>query len=275
MGDPSLAATVARWDRAAAAYARFVAKWRVFTELADRLLDDVPIGFAGLALDLGAGTGLVSARLVRRFPEARVWLVEPSEAMLALARANLAREGLEERVAGTVRRPAEELGELAPALPRAELVVSSAALHLTDLERVVRAVRAVLRPGGRFLFNLWGHAFDATADPDGWNLWRATLGEALRRHGRSDVELPVRSARAPVARRSLERWSAAAGLRFAGLAVDTIAVPDELALDCAALFDGFLAPLAAAERERVLATARALAPTEARALTMVRVRLDG
>lgn len=258
--------TVARWNAAARAYERFASTWAPFGEFADRLIDELPGTFDGVAVDVGAGTGLVAARLRARRPAARVWLVEPAEAMLAIAR-----ERLGDAIEGAVCATAEELS---PRLPDFDAALSSAALHLADLERVIGAVARRLRPGGLFAFNLWGHSFAETAARGRWGAWRGVLDRALARHGHGVVRLPESAGESPVTRAEIEAWAAAAGLR-ARITVDPLALPVGLSLDCAALFEGFLGALDPSEREAVLATARALGDSEATAATMVRVRLDG
>jgi SAM-dependent methyltransferase len=91
-----------------------------------------------VAVDLGAGTGLLSRALARRVP--RVIAVEPDERMAAVLR---------------VRDPAIEAargrGEAIP-LPDASadgLFISSA-WHWMDPERAVPEIARVLRDGGRF-----------------------------------------------------------------------------------------------------------------------------
>jgi ubiquinone/menaquinone biosynthesis C-methylase UbiE len=54
--------------------------------------------FAGTALDLGCGPADITIRYARAFPECRVHGVDGAEAMLALGRARLTREGLGNRV---------------------------------------------------------------------------------------------------------------------------------------------------------------------------------
>lgn len=72
-------------------------------------------------LDLGAGTGLLSAAIVRRIPEAEVLLFDRSEAMLAQASARFASND----------RVAVEVGDLGDPLPGGpfDAVVSALAIH--------------------------------------------------------------------------------------------------------------------------------------------------
>src|SRR6516165_464598 len=97
----------------------------------------VPEG-SQVAVDLGAGTGLLSRALARRVP--RVFAVEPDERMAAVLRA---------------RDPAiavrQGRGEAIP-LPDASAdgVFISSAWHWMDPERAVPEIARVLRDGGRF-----------------------------------------------------------------------------------------------------------------------------
>jgi methylase of polypeptide subunit release factors len=48
--------------------------------------------------DVGTGTGAVAVAVALRAPSARIWAIDDSEAAVSVARANVARHDLEERV---------------------------------------------------------------------------------------------------------------------------------------------------------------------------------
>ena len=73
------------WQERARAYQGLTEHWPIFGRLADRLIDLLPSPVESPVLDLAAGAGLLSARLLQRHPQTRVYLVEPAEAMLELA----------------------------------------------------------------------------------------------------------------------------------------------------------------------------------------------
>jgi tRNA (cmo5U34)-methyltransferase len=96
-------------------------------------------------LDLGAGTGLLSAEVLRAFPTARIELLDGSEPMLREAR---------ERLGDAVG--AVHVGNMAGDLPPGpfDAVVSALAihhLHDADKRALNRRVRDALRPGGVFV----------------------------------------------------------------------------------------------------------------------------
>src|SRR5919201_5828795 len=167
-------------------------------------------------LDLGGGTGALSAAVLRGLPQARVTVLDIDPDMLGEARRRLAEFG---------DRVAFREGSFFDPLPAADAVVASLALHhIHDLDQkveVYRAIRAALGPGGLFL-NLdaavsegtrlralaldgWvahmgeqgipeaearGH-IAAWADEDRYFPLDSELG-ALRRAGFSEVECPWR-----------------------------------------------------------------------------------
>ena len=102
------------------------------------LLARLPSGFEPRSIvDLGCGAGASTARLARRFPEARIEGVDDSASMLARARADLP---------DLVFRNAD----IASWLPDAgvDLVFSNAAFHwLADRNRVLAEVFEALAPG--------------------------------------------------------------------------------------------------------------------------------
>jgi tRNA (cmo5U34)-methyltransferase len=101
---------------------------------------------AAHVLDLGGGTGALSAAVLAGLPEARVTVLDVDSAMLGEARRRLARFG--DRV------EFREASFLDP-LPAADAVTASLALHhVHDLGAktdVYRAIHAALAPGGVFI----------------------------------------------------------------------------------------------------------------------------
>jgi tRNA (cmo5U34)-methyltransferase len=97
-------------------------------------------------LDLGGGTGALSAAVLGHLPAARVTLLDVDSAMLAEARRRLARFG--DRV------EFHEASFFDP-LPAADAAVASLALHhVHDLDAktdLYRAIHAALSPGGVFI----------------------------------------------------------------------------------------------------------------------------
>ena len=101
---------------------------------------------AGRVLELGAGTGLFSAMLRARMPEASLHLVDVSEAMLSQARV---------RLAGDVRVTTEVIDYSVVGLGTGwDVVASALSIHHLEHEakrELFRRVFAALRPGGVFV----------------------------------------------------------------------------------------------------------------------------
>jgi tRNA1(Val) A37 N6-methylase TrmN6 len=128
-------------------------------------------GGAGVrALDAGAGVGVAGLVLLRAFPHSEVVLVERDPDLVALARRNVARNGLAARarvVQADVVRPLRDAPELVPSAGTFDRVLanppffeegrSTAAPHpgraaarrmpAGDLERWARFLSAMARPG--------------------------------------------------------------------------------------------------------------------------------
>lgn len=104
------------------------------------LLDDLS-GVHGRVLDVGCGAGSVAKGVKRERPNLEVFGCDISESALATAR--LAPGGVDFRLATAERLPFED-GEF-------DLVwIFDVLEHVDDPERVLREVRRVLKPGGRF-----------------------------------------------------------------------------------------------------------------------------
>src|SRR5262245_58591278 len=130
-------------------------------------------------VDLGAGTGALSAAVLGGLPDARVTLVDVDAAMLDEARRRLA--------PFAERADFREASFLDP-LPAADAVVASLALHhVHDLEAktgVYRSIRDALVPGGVFV-NLDAAVTDgARLGALTFDRWAARMAE----HGITDAE---------------------------------------------------------------------------------------
>jgi tRNA (cmo5U34)-methyltransferase len=183
----------------------FAAHAREYTALRGRLVPDFD-GFYGAAvdalrlagreprevLDLGAGTGLLSARVLAAFPAARVHLLDGAEPMLAEARTMLG-----DRVA------AVHVADMAGALPVGpfDAVVSALAIHhLQDADKrgLFGRIHQVLAPGGVFV------NAEQVAAPAPWlqDAYTERWIADCRALGASETEIE-----ASVGRQAHDRWA--------------------------------------------------------------------
>lgn len=130
------------WDRVAHLYD---ATWApLTTQLVEPLLDAAAVGAGQRVLDLACGPGYVAAAAAARGAE--VVALDISAAMVAEARRRHpeldVREGAAERVDF-----ADESFD--------RVLMSFGILHVADPAAVLREVRRLLRPDGRFAFTVW------------------------------------------------------------------------------------------------------------------------
>ena len=136
---------LARWDRQQEGY--IPSRDRRFGTMFDVLAAQLPPEF--VALDLGCGPGSLSARLLDRFPGARVEAVDFDPVLIHLGQNALA--GRRERmrwVETDLRDPAWRRRLQAE---RFDAVLSTTALHWLDeptLRRLYQDLSEVVRPGG-------------------------------------------------------------------------------------------------------------------------------
>ena len=130
-------------------------------------------------LDLGAGTGMLSARVAQRHPQARLVLLDGAAPMLAQARSALAPAEVELVVA--------DLRDPLPEGPFDAIVSALAIHHLDDADKrdLNGRILAALRPGGVFV-----NAEQVRGATD-WLEQRQHEGwmAACRREGASEEEL--------------------------------------------------------------------------------------
>ena len=113
-------------------------------DLAERAGADAPRRI----LETAAGTGIVTEALARRLPEAEIVATDLNQAMLDIAAARLGGGRVEWRPADAHDLPFEDA--------RFDAVVCQfGAMFFPDRGRAYGEALRVLRPGGRFLFNVW------------------------------------------------------------------------------------------------------------------------
>jgi malonyl-CoA O-methyltransferase len=155
-----------RFSRASESYERGAGLHRhVAARLMDMLPDPLMIG-AGRILELGSGTGVLTALLRKRFPSACVCAVDIAEGMAR----NLQGAYVADDRLYCVVADARSFATLQPF----DLVVSSSALHwATPIESAMVNIVRALKPGGRFMAALMVkdtlrelHALRRTIVPD-------------------------------------------------------------------------------------------------------------
>lgn len=129
-------------------HAEEIARGRGFRDLRDSILEAAAPAPGERAVDVGAGTGLLTLGLAERGLD--VWAVDIAPSMCEYLRAKAASAGFENvevAVGSAVSLPLVD--------EWADLVVSNYCFHHLSAEEKVRALREawrVLRPGGRFVF---------------------------------------------------------------------------------------------------------------------------
>jgi SAM-dependent methyltransferase len=156
------------WDARAEAYDLLCQRYEIFSLLSNRLIDLLPEDLRGTVLDIGAGSGLTSAILLDRYPCCNSILVEPSNAMLDIARRKLAGRQVQFHEARFDDFPVRGV--------RAVAAVASASMQFVDFDLAFTKLAQVIEPGGHVAFNLW------------WHHWEETVGRNCMAGSRSVVE---------------------------------------------------------------------------------------
>lgn len=116
-----------------------------YLEEATAWAGDLAVKAPASIIDVGAGSGVGTLALARRFPNAHITALDKSAAMLAATLEAIAAQGLDGRVAGLQA----DLDEAWPASATADLMWASSSLHeLTDPERAMAEMFEALNPGG-------------------------------------------------------------------------------------------------------------------------------
>lgn len=134
-----------RFSSAAATYGQHAV---VQTEAA-RILADLVAKLTPSAriLEIGCGTGILTAKLVRLLPDAVIHAIDVAPAMVAKAQERLAGAGRVFWVVG-------DIGSMRGERPY-DMVVSNSSLHwVVPLSAVVKSAAQLLAPGGHFAFSI-------------------------------------------------------------------------------------------------------------------------
>jgi trans-aconitate methyltransferase len=151
----------------AACYANFADDSNWYDRLAADLVDRAKVNPGAVVIDLCAGVGAVTTALLARCDPAVVHAVDASAAMLAQGRRRIGDPRVRWHQVSAQR--CTQLG-----IGIADRVVCSASLWDLPVAEVSAAVGAVLRPGGRMVFNLPPSVAGATV---------LSWSESLRQNG--------------------------------------------------------------------------------------------
>lgn len=122
----------------------------IFHEYARDMVDRLALNPGDRVLELAAGTGIVSQRITSRLPEAaRLVATDLSPPMLDLARRAI---GQDPRVELSI---VDACSIPMPDASFDRLACQFGVMFFPDKVRAMREARRVLKPGGRYVFNIW------------------------------------------------------------------------------------------------------------------------
>ena len=251
------------WDVRAAAYDKLCHRWEIFSRLSNRLVDLLPGDLRGPVLDIGSGTGLTSELLLARRPRCQPILIEPSEAMLNLARRNLDGRDAQFLAMGLDGAPVRDL--------RAVAAIASASMQFVDLEPAFRTLAGIVAPGGHVAFNLWWHHWEETANRNCMMDWQGVADAACVELGIPPFPLPARPV--PKVKHRAETMDAASahGFRLCAEHCDEDRTPVAFGLDFYAMDPDWPVNGLSQEPRQVLLT-KMLELTQGRLETLVSTR---
>ncbi|MFD0204049.1 MULTISPECIES: class I SAM-dependent methyltransferase [Saccharothrix] len=150
-------------DTTAEAYAAFTRDFPMYAATSRDLARRAELADGRLVVDLCGGAGATAEAILELVPiDAQVVSLDNAAAMQRVGRRTLADPRM-----SWVTAPAEDLADHVPGA--ADAVVCNSAIWKTDVPQVFAAVRQVLRPGGRFVFNVGG-GFAGVRHPDETNM---------------------------------------------------------------------------------------------------------
>jgi ubiquinone/menaquinone biosynthesis C-methylase UbiE len=205
------------WDdtRTAELYDEFTRNFPMYDDTSRDLVELADVAQAATIVDLACGTGATTRRvLASAQTDASIVALDGSRSMLDVA----ARDITDDRVT-FVHADAAALGEHASDV---DAIVCNSAIWQTDMAAVFKAAARVLRPGGRFAFNI-GRQFmilpftEEELSKSKPSLWDYALAIAVLDH---DFVQPPRGGRG----RLLSREAVEGALTEAGLSLDVFEI---------------------------------------------------
>ena len=187
--------------------------------------------FNGHALDLAGGSGLVAERLLNKYPQACVTMVEPAAEMRALAT---------RRLCGRVKikdATSDELNKLDVAV---DVAFCNASFHLMNEKSTLPSVASILRQGSIFSTNLWGHSFDETIDLNQKVDWMQFMDQALAEFGQPPMHRPKIPRRRIKSANLLRKIGEACGLQLLETKITTAEIETQFNIEFAAMDSKFL-----------------------------------
>jgi SAM-dependent methyltransferase len=146
-------------DTTAEAYTAFTRAFPMYRDTSRDLARRAHLADSRLVVDLCGGTGATAEAILALAPaHTRVISLDQAAAMQCVGRRTL----IDPRLSW-VTAPAEDLAH--HITDHADAVVCNSAIWKTDVPAVFAAVRRILRPGSRFVFNIGG-GFAGVAHPD-------------------------------------------------------------------------------------------------------------
>ncbi|WP_028649041.1 class I SAM-dependent methyltransferase [Nocardiopsis sp. CNT312] len=162
-------------DANAEAYAAFARAFPMYSATSRDLADRARLTDSRLIVDLCGGTG-VTAQAILDLAPARAAVISLDN---AAAMQRVGQRIVHDPRLSWVTAPAEHLAEHAPP-HQVDAVVCNSAIWKTDVSAVAAAVHGVLRPGGRFVFNI-GAGFAGLTQPNGQGRTGPSLDSLIHR----------------------------------------------------------------------------------------------
>ena len=182
MTDDKRKQTIDSWHLRADAYEILVNNYRIFTDMASGLVDFVEKNRIKTdqdlhIIDLAAGTGLVSKLLINNLhiSPSSLYLIEPAEQMCVRARDNIKTPHIYQVAAEDCLTRDD--------LPRDyfDFILCNASMHLMSENDIYPVVSKLLKPkNGYFLYTIWYHSFDETANINQNHEFESYIDQVLR-----------------------------------------------------------------------------------------------
>ena len=241
--EPSQDEIIRSWHKRAHAYNKLIERWPIFTDMANRLLEYLPDGFQGHALDIAGGSGLLSQLLLEKHSLAHITLVEPAEDMRALALQQLGHQ------IDIVDANTDSLNTLGIT---ADAALCNASFHLMNEAIALPSIASVLQTGAVFATNCWGHSFDEAIELNQKVDWMQYVDQALSKFNQPlalRLEKTVPTIKSTEELRDIARGC---GLDLIEVEVITNKIESKFNIEFAAMDDEFLGHINNDIREEVI-----------------------
>ena len=165
------------WDESGEAYEGYTSAYPQYRDTNRRIVELAGIAPDQVVVDLACGTGLTASAIEEKLAgTGKVYCLDFSEDMLEQAKRHVKGDNV-----NFLQAPAEDIADSVPE-PADRIVCNAAFWQFANKSAVLAGIKKILKPGGRFVFNLPQQFYEMEGESHRGEIVKAIFDE-LRKRG--------------------------------------------------------------------------------------------